>query len=420
MSRVWALEHGVEVMAAPTRATASWLERWRYPEDDSPRDLRIDLLRGLVMCVMVLVHIEIFSWFDLLVWERVGLVSGAEGFVLLSGVVLGLVHHRIVVRDGWQASATKLWHRAAQLYRVNVVLTGSILLLTYVPGLATTAVTTFRDLGTNTVYPLYPTHAAPWWAQVASILTLRATPHQFQVIGLYIVLMAVAPAVIWMLSTGRVRALLAVSWILYFRYWAFPANLIDAQFEYAFPLFTWQLLFVHGLAFGYHRKAVMAWLTGWRGVTFVAVSAVVFLAFLVFSQSNPNPYAPAWSRLAWVEPGTFYRIYGDYFTKKLLGPGRLLDYAACLAVAYVVLTYGWTIINRLAGWLLIPMGQASLYVFIVHVYVVLLISNLPPFAGLVPAYGSGSPWLNTLAHAASLLLLWTMVKTQFLFRWIPR
>jgi hypothetical protein len=399
---------------------ASWRERWRYRDADGTRDLRIDMLRGLVMCVMVLVHIEIFSAFDLLAWERVGLVSGAEGFVLLSGVVLGLVHRRIILRDGWRASASKLWARAGQLYRVNVLLTGSILLLTYVPGLITSEVTTFQDLGGSVVYPLYPPHAAPWWVQVASVLTLRATPHQFQVIGLYIVLMAAGPAVMWMLSTGRVKALLAASWVLYFRYWAYPANLFDFQFEYAFPIFTWQLLFVHGLAFGYFRNEIMNWLKGGRGLALVITSTAAFVAFLVFAQTNPNPFVPAWSRLDLTEPGTFYRIYGDYFTKKLLGPGRLVNYAACLTVAYVVMTYGWTIVNRLVGWLLIPMGQASLYVFIVHVYVALLISNLPPFVGLVPAYGSGNVWLNTLAHAGAILLLWTMVRTQFLFRWIPR
>jgi len=31
-----------------------------------------------------------------------------------------------------------------------------------------------------------------------------------------------------------------------------------------------------------------------------------------------------------------------------------------------------------------------------------------------------NPVLNTLVHAAVVLLLWSMVRTRFLFAWVPR
>src|SRR5262249_8738635 len=147
------------------------------------------------------------------------------------------------------------------------------------------------------------------------VLMLRATPHQFQVIGLYVVLLAIAPAMVLLIAAGRTTTLLAISWVLYFKSWAYPVNLIDAQFEYAFPILTWQLIFVHGLAFGYHRRAILTWLEGWRGLVLVAVGSVAFLAFLVLAQNNPNPFTPPWARLTWIDAETFYRIYNDYFTK---------------------------------------------------------------------------------------------------------
>jgi hypothetical protein len=61
----------------------------------------------------------------------------------------------------------------------------------------------------------------------------------------------------------------------------------------------------------------------------------------------------------------------------------------------------------------VPIGQASLYVFIWHVYIVLLVANTP-LATLQ------NPLLNTLVHAAAVLLLWSMVRTRFLFAWVPR
>jgi hypothetical protein len=59
------------------------------------------------------------------------------------------------------------------------------------------------------------------------------------------------------------------------------------------------------------------------------------------------------------------------------------------------------------------LGQATLYVFIVHVFLILALAN-------IPALQLGNIWLNTGAYVLVLGLVWTMVKTKFLFRIIPR
>jgi hypothetical protein len=46
----------------------------------SDRDLRIDFLRGVVMFILIIVHVEFFSLYNLVAWERIGLISGGEGF----------------------------------------------------------------------------------------------------------------------------------------------------------------------------------------------------------------------------------------------------------------------------------------------------------------------------------------------------
>jgi hypothetical protein len=59
------------------------------------------------------------------------------------------------------------------------------------------------------------------------------------------------------------------------------------------------------------------------------------------------------------------------------------------------------------------LGQASLYVFTLHVYAILLINNTP-----IPAQQSFL--LNSLVHAGTVLAIWMMIKHKFLFNWIPR
>lgn len=84
------------------------------------RDTRIDFIRGWVMLVLIVVHTEFFSLWNILVWERVGMISGGEGFVLLAGVVLGMVSRQRIARKGWGEASRRLIDRALQLYRVHL------------------------------------------------------------------------------------------------------------------------------------------------------------------------------------------------------------------------------------------------------------------------------------------------------------
>jgi len=109
----------------------------------------------------------------------------------------------------------------------------------------------------------------------------------------------------------------------------------------------------------------------------------------------------------------FRSIYQSYFTRTYLGLGRLLNVFAAVVTLYALLSGFWKPINAVVGRFLIPLGQASLYVFIMHVYFAVLIAN-------IPALQQGSILLNTLAYTLVLAALWVMVRRRFLFRWIPR
>ena len=393
---------------------------WRYPEG-AVRDLRIDFIRGVVMFVLVAVHMEIFSVYNFLVWERIGVVSGGEGFVILSGVVLGMVHRRKIEKNGWRSSAASMVDRAAQLYRVNVAMVlgvGAFLVLPLF--FDPSYVSTFTDRGSGTVYNLFPVAADPIQVIAAKVLLLKVGPHQFQIMGLYVVLIALAPLAMWGFTKNRALLVLSVCWVLYFKNWAFPSRPTSAQFEYAFPLLTWQLTFFHGLAFGYYKEEIARWFAGTPRRVFYAVGVPLFLGFMFFAWNNPNPGLPDFARLSFIDPDVFRSFYGRYFTKNQLGILRLVNYLLLLVFSYGLLTRFWKPINKALGWYLVPIGQASLYVFICHVFVLMAAFNIPYLSELHPSWGSGNLWLNTLAHTAVLMLLWVMVKTKLLFRWIPR
>ena len=69
---------------------------------------------------------SLLSWFS---YERFWVVTAAEVFVVLSGVVIGMVYGRRLARDGWQAVVRGLGRRALFLYSMFVGVTVSVLAL---------------------------------------------------------------------------------------------------------------------------------------------------------------------------------------------------------------------------------------------------------------------------------------------------
>ena len=67
------------------------------------------------------------------------------------------------------------------------------------------------------------------------------------------------------------------------------------------------------------------------------------------------------------------------FLKYSLGPGRLLNNFGLLVSVYALLTVALKPIHQMLGWLFIPLGQASIYVFFMYIFLILLISNTTRF-----------------------------------------
>src|SRR5579859_1020797 len=81
------------------------------------RDLRIDFLRGAACIAMLVDHVGgDKSWLYAVTGGDRFYVSAAECFVLLSGIVTGIVYGPIMVRYGPGVVSRKLLRRAALLY----------------------------------------------------------------------------------------------------------------------------------------------------------------------------------------------------------------------------------------------------------------------------------------------------------------
>ncbi|MET1087983.1 MAG: OpgC domain-containing protein [Arthrobacter sp.] len=413
------------VLAALATASALILRlrpNWRYRNEDDPRDLRLDLLRGWIITAVVVTHIEVAGPYSYLALNAIGAISGAELFVLLSGLVMGMVYPKAVAKIGaWDA----LHHnnrRALKLYLTALGVVVLVYLLSRIPGIDGSVVTSFTDRGTGQggegaagrVYDLYANaprffdYPVPAYA-VGELLRLGMGPWVFNIMGLFVVLTLAVPALIWLLQRRLWWVVLIVSWVLYITDALRHIRVIDSQFQDVFPLLTWQIVFTHGIVLGYYRKQIVQALLSRRGLTVAAAGAVLYAAVLGLLWANHHLQL----QLPWIPSDLYSSLYGDLFNRTFLQPGRLMNLLLFLSVAFIVLTAFWNPLSKAFGWLYIPLGQASLYVFIVHVFFVLAVGN-------VPGLDRTSTWQGLLVHTVVVGLIWVMVRKKTLFGVIPR
>jgi hypothetical protein len=374
---------------------------WRYPA----RDGRIDLLRGFVIAAVVVTHIEVggpWAWFVV----RAGALTGAEMFVLLSGIVLGSSYPRIVARYGEWAAGRAMVRRAGRLYLATVAVILGIYFLSRIPGIDSTSVTTFTDRGTGEtgpgaigrVYYLYGTashlldYPPPFFA-VRDLLLLRYGPWPINIMGLFVVLSLAVPAAMWLVRRGLWWLLLAVSWGLYALNAVHPVQLFDAQFELVFPLFTWQIAFTHGLVVGRYRERIVAALTSRAGKITVAAGLVAYSALLLAMRAGASiPLVPSYDSL-----------YTSWYERTNLEGGRLVDLAVSAIVVYALLTTCWRPLHASIGRFFEPLGRSSLTVFFIQVFVVLAVGNIHHL-------DRHSAWEGFLVQTVALALIWAIVR----------
>jgi hypothetical protein len=233
-------------------------------------------------------------------------------------------------------------------------------------------------------------------------------PWVFNIMGLFVVLSLFVPALMWLIGRRLWWLVLAVSWVLYAVNARHPVHLLPSQFEDVFPLLSWQIAFTHGLVIGYYRRAITRALSTTAGKIAVSVAMVAYVGVLVAVWAGHRFAVP----VPFVDGDRYTWMYLNLFQRTELQAGRLLDLLLVLVVAYALLTTCWKPLNRAFGWFYVPLGSVSLYVFIVHVFFVLAVAN-------IPGLDRDSVWQGTLIHTLVLASVWFMVKRKVLFSVIP-
>ena len=317
----------------------------------------LDALRGLMLVLMTLTHLP--TRFADPLGQPFGFVSAAEGFVMLSGFMAGLVYTGRARRDGVPVMRDAFLKRALKIYGCQAALL--LFLFTTVAVIGVMA-------EQHAVHDLMSFYLLRPKAALVGSLMLIYNPPLLDILPLYIVFMLASP---WVLAWGLTRGwggVLAASTLLWalaqfdFGTWAYgvlqgatglPVPLRETG---SFEMFGWQFLWVFGLYMGAGAAR------GEPAPTFprwIVVFALAYaLATLVWRHAvGQVPFGPN-------------EALNAPWDKWHLGPLRLINFFALLVLA---MRFGPALMARLPRqrWLEL-LGAASLPVFCTHLVLVLI------------------------------------------------
>lgn len=379
-----------------TKVAKSFALPWRYTSKSTSRDIRLDLLRGFCIFVMAIDHIGVFgpdTWLYAVTGKGDFYLSAAEGFVFISGLVMGLVYFKLIAREGLSSVVPKVLARVVKLYWLAV---GLALFFIGLAQFTPLKIWAQRDWITITD----PTEL------VVNVLTLHYGYHGSSILVMYIMFIALTPALFYFLSKGQTRQVLAVSWLVWLGNYLYPSA-FTMPFAANFPLASWQALFVTGLVIGWHREKFAGLLkSNWRKVYYAAIAGTAIFMLAVYLLRLNGGLADAFPLL------NEKIVWQEISNKGALPPLRMALIFIYLQAFYLLLTFCWKPLFKLVGWYFIPVGEKALYSYTIHLMVIVLVYNVPGFTEL-PYFFYGFAQLG----AMGLILL--AVKTQFLAKIIP-
>ena len=405
------------------------------------RDLRLDFFRGLAMFIILIAHIPDNHW-TLWIPARFGFSDATEIFVFCSGMASGLAFGSIFIKRGWLLGAARIAYRVWQVYWAHIgVFLVSVLLVVLLDR---------AMLGEpGQIYAQWPP-VAPVFTDAGETLlglfTLTYVPGLFDILPMYLVILAMVPVVMAVYRLGgreAVFALVALTWLAAnlagyawmasdaeelsavqraiawlggrFAWMNLPASPWDANFTWFFNPFGWQLVFFTGFSFA------MGWLPTppvGRGLVLLAIAVLVtalpFSWYKIYEYYNGFLPEALGGAFFWKARGPLEPLYW----KSWVGGWRYLHFLAIVYLAWVAV--GPDGVRLQTGWTPRRRSPATRRVIRLAAGAVLLVTlpytYMPEINFFAPALDgwlaqhipmAGTRWigLHMLIHLAALLVL---------------
>lgn len=363
-------------------------------EGKRSRILTLDLLRGYFLLVILIDHMGFFpSLFEVLTGRGEMWASAAEGFFMISGLLVGYVYGPRMLQNAW-STTKKLWKRAFLLYSLTVLLTivfvwwGNFCDINHVKEGLWTQPDIF-DLIFKTVTLQY----YYGWADF---------------LPYYAIFMAWAPLALYAVVRGKAWVVLAVSMLV----WLFRGQ----SFE-----MSWQILFIGSMVLGWYAPKIEAGVRSltpvlqkrlkWGLYTTALVLLVASVLTIRVGEAMVHEYAGfaslphTWqSVFLWLDDAR--DIMTPLIVKWTLEPVRIVTALVWFAALYVAVRQHEAWIQRRTYGVLKLLGERSLVVYVAHAFTIFALQLVLP--------GDHGYLSNTVLSAAVIVIVYGVVVTVML------
>ena len=362
------------------------------------RDLRLDFFRGIAMFIILIAHIP-SDWLALWIPARFGFSDATEMFVFCSGMASAIAFGRVFREQGLVIGTARVGYRIWQVYWAHIC-------LFLVTAIATVWLTSLNinDIDYTSRLNLYQFFGAPL-THLPALMTLTYVPNYFDILPMYIVVLALMPVVVALsrIHLGLVAVFVVGLWLaVTITGYNLPAEVRSGR-DWFFNPFAWQLIFFTGFAF----------MSGWikpppidRRLVWLAIAIVILsIPFAYFRVINNVPEIQAWRKANVV-----------LFDKTGFG---ILRYVHFLALAYLAWAFVGPKGARIAQgpshpllarvWakllpVIITVGQQSLAVFVFSIFWATLLGALFDVVG---RSWISMVWVNLLGAAGIAAVAYT-------------
>lgn len=368
------------------------------PVKKIPRIRTFDLLRGYFLVAIVLDHLAFYpSGLDW--WSGRGnlYVSAAEGFFIISGIVLGIVRGQKLVDKSFRFVAKLLLKRSVQLYITAVVL---MLLFTFIG---------WQFMDNPGLKPGIRSPSEDIFSIIWGALTLEYIYGWADYLRLYAVFILFSPIAIWLLRRKLWYVVMAISVLVWTQFHNSPLGSAELS-----QVYSWQLIFFGGLTIGFHWESIASW---WKRLHIPLRKMIIAISVSLAAMTMVANFIIVYGEGMLGPQFNFLTVLNaelrPYFNKESLPAIRLALFMLWFGAAFWAFARFEKQIMRFLGWLLMPFGINSLYVYTLHAVLVF-------FTHLFILNTAASIPVNLALSVAGVMIIWLAIRYKFLMKIIPR
>lgn len=363
------------------------------------RIVELDLLRGFFIIVIILDHLQFWpSPLQYITGQGRLWASAAEGFFIISGLLIGYLRAYKGARMPLKDLSAKLWKRAGTLWAWCAGVTAAVLMLSlWLPG----------DTAFLPKLPS-PEEASSLPVLIGNIITMNYASDWIYFLRLYAIMLACTPIFLWLIRKKHTLAFIALMLGTY---------LVSLAFGLEEPAMQWQILYFGAALIGWKLEAILGWLREHPKIRRIIVIGLIAatLSTMVLSYFMVHGWDYVESPATSISLDTYVSLRANVdpifsnnpmvFSRILLS---FLWFSGLLALFHVIRKP----LERWLGWLLLTFGHASLTAYCLQAIVlVFIVKFMDP---------TDNFWLNGLIGTLAVLLIWGLMKIPTVQKLLPK